>query len=407
MRFCKYCGFQVSDDTDKCPQCSKYIGVKSPTADEQPHQGTYCLANEYRTTVSSLLRRAELYLEDKEWNFASNYYENVLDIDPENAHAYIGLLMASLKITKESDLKKVTESFEQLKYFLKAMRFADNEYKALLQEYCNDNIYFRAQQILECAKTAADFGEAKGLLLKIADQIDVEELLNKCEVEEARLHQKEQYEEAQKLMNSSIISDLNTAIQIFEENDLEASALNIEKCKNRIAAIEAKRRKKQRKTRIAIISIISIVGLSMILIFSAITDSNNKKAEEIYHNFLDLSFSGSIEDDDGFASGYLNGDLDQYQIYRLTTEERTLKFNSDGTIYCTYTYDNTVLAHPKIISKPKNYHSESDYTHDSFSVYVSLGGKVYVTIGGANYKVSINSDNVPQSIYDYYGMTLS
>lgn len=40
MRFCKYCGSQVSDDVEQCPQCSKYIGAKSPIADNQSHQNT-------------------------------------------------------------------------------------------------------------------------------------------------------------------------------------------------------------------------------------------------------------------------------------------------------------------------------------------------------------------------------
>lgn len=40
MRFCKYCGSQVSDDVEQCPQCTKYIGAKSPTVDNQSYQNT-------------------------------------------------------------------------------------------------------------------------------------------------------------------------------------------------------------------------------------------------------------------------------------------------------------------------------------------------------------------------------
>ena len=362
--------------------------------------------NDFRTTASALLRRAELYLEDKEWSFASDYYENVLDIDPENAHAYVGLLMVSLKITKESDLEKSLEAFDQHKHFLKAIRFADDEYKVLLQKYCNDNIYFRAQEILKCAKTAADFRDAKELLLKISVQIDVKELLYKCEVEEERLHRKERYEEARKLMNSALISDLNTAIQLFEEDASEESARNIEICKNRIVAIEAEIERKQRKKKITIVSILGIVVLSVILILSAITSSNNKKAEEIYNNFLGQSFSGSIEDDDGFSRAYSNGNLNQYMTYWKTTEEKTLKFNEDGTVYYTSLWDMTVLAYPKSISKPDGSHNEYDGTYDSFSVSVSLDGTVYVKIGYHTCEVYVDSNNVPQSIYDYDGMTL-
>ena len=363
--------------------------------------------NDFRTTTSALLRRANLYLEDKNWSFASDYYENVLDIDPENAHAYVGLLMVSLKITKESDLEKSLEAFDQHKHFLKAIRFADDEYKVLLQKYCNDNIYFRAQEILKCAKTAADFRDAQELLSKISDQIEVKELLDKCEVEEERLHRKERYEEAQKLMNSALISDLNTAIQLFKEDASEESARNIETCKNRIVAIEEEIEKKQRKKKITIVSILGIVVLSVILILSAITSSNNKKAEEIYNNFLGQSFSSSIEADDGFSRDFLNGNLSPFKIYWETTEERTLRFNENGTVYYTSLLDKTVLVYPKSISEPDRYHREDDDTYDFFSVSVSLDGTVYVKIGGYTCEVRVDSNNVPQSIYDYKGITLN
>ena len=214
--------------------------------------------NDLQTTTSALLRRAELYLEDKEWRSASDYYENILDIDPENAHAYVGLLMVSLKISQENDLEKSTEAFEENKYFLKAIRFADNEYKETLQKYCSDNIYFRAQKILKCAKTAADFKAAIELLLKIVDQINVNELLDKCKAEEERLCRKERFEKAQKLMSSTLISDLNAAIQLLAEDNSEEAARNIEMCQNRIAAIEDEAKKMQQKKKLVVVSILGI-----------------------------------------------------------------------------------------------------------------------------------------------------
>lgn len=44
--------------------------------------------------VSPLLRRVFLFLEDKNWQEADEYCEKVLDLDPENAMAYVGKLMA-------------------------------------------------------------------------------------------------------------------------------------------------------------------------------------------------------------------------------------------------------------------------------------------------------------------------
>ena len=49
--------------------------------------------------VDTLLRRVFIFLEDGNWQAADEYAEKVLDIDPENAQAYLGKLMAELAIT--------------------------------------------------------------------------------------------------------------------------------------------------------------------------------------------------------------------------------------------------------------------------------------------------------------------
>ena len=362
--------------------------------------------NKYQTTISALLRRAEIFLEDKEWSIASDYYENALDIDPENAQAYIGLLMASLQITKESDLAQSVEPFNQNKYFLKALRFADSEYAAFLQKINDDNTYFRAQKILHIAKTAADFGQAKALLQQVAKQMDIEDLIKTCEIEENRLQQKERYEEARGLMNNADIPKLNKAIQLFQEDGSEEAICNIEKCRALIQSMEEEHKKRQRNKKIAIVSTISTTILIIILILSSITSRNDKKAKEIYNNFLGQTFSASIEDDDGFAHAHNSGKLNPYTIYWKTTEEKTLKFNDNGTVNWTFLSDHIVLAYPENISKPDESHSKHNGAFDSFSVSVALDGTVYLHISGQTCKVSVDSNNIPQAIYDYYGMTL-
>lgn len=44
--------------------------------------------------TASLLKRAFMFLEDGDWESADKYCEKVLDIDPENAQAYLGKLLA-------------------------------------------------------------------------------------------------------------------------------------------------------------------------------------------------------------------------------------------------------------------------------------------------------------------------
>ena len=102
----------------------------------------------------------------------------------------------------------------------------------------------------------------------------------------------------------------------------------------------------------------------------------------------------------------INPASDLYMTYWSNTEERSLSFKDDGTVYYTSLYDMTVLAYPSSISKPEGFHNEYDGTYKSFKVRVTLGGEVYVDIGGSSYRVTVNDNNVPTKIHDYYGMTL-
>lgn len=69
-------------------------------------------------------------------------------------------------------------------------------------------------------------------------------------------------------------------------------------------------------------------------------------------------------------------------------------------------YKMTVLAYPSSISEPEGFHNEYDGTYNSFKVRVTLGGEVYVDIGASSYRVTVNDNNIPTKIHDYYGMTL-
>ena len=82
--------------------------------------------------VDSLLRRGQLFLEDKAWDSANEYFDKVLDIDPECADAYIGKLCAELNITSSNHLEEMQQPFDNNGNYSKAVRFADTEKKTAL-----------------------------------------------------------------------------------------------------------------------------------------------------------------------------------------------------------------------------------------------------------------------------------
>ena len=55
-------------------------------------------------TAAPILRRAVLALEDKEFDRVDEFCENVLNIEPENAAAYLGKMLAEFSLSSAEEL---------------------------------------------------------------------------------------------------------------------------------------------------------------------------------------------------------------------------------------------------------------------------------------------------------------
>lgn len=84
--------------------------------------------------IAPLLKRAFMFLEDGDWNSANEYCEKVLDIDPENAEAYLGKLMAECSAKERSELV-AKGSFDTLPNYQKILRFGSEELNEELKGY--------------------------------------------------------------------------------------------------------------------------------------------------------------------------------------------------------------------------------------------------------------------------------
>ena len=82
-----------------------------------------------------VMKRAFMFLEDGDFQRAYQYFERVLDMDPECAQAYLGSLMAELKARKPEDLKNCVQPFDNLNNYQKILRFGDEELKETLESY--------------------------------------------------------------------------------------------------------------------------------------------------------------------------------------------------------------------------------------------------------------------------------
>jgi len=84
-------------------------------------------------------KRGYLSLEDADWQKAAEFFDEALDLDPEYAYAYLGLLCAELKISGEAGLNDQKTPFTDGPNFKKAVRFADEELKERLERYIVKN----------------------------------------------------------------------------------------------------------------------------------------------------------------------------------------------------------------------------------------------------------------------------
>lgn len=102
--------------------------------------------------AASLLKRAYIFLGDKNWNSANEYLEKVLDIDPECSKAYLGKFMLSEQIENEESIAKTPKIFDPNKADLKkALLYASEKEKSEILNYlkCAEDEYNRINHIIE------------------------------------------------------------------------------------------------------------------------------------------------------------------------------------------------------------------------------------------------------------------
>lgn len=201
-------------------------------------------------SASPLLKRAFIFLEDSDWVSADEYCEKALDIDPENAMAYLGKLMAKLRVRTQDALKDQDKPFNNDNNFQKAIRFGDSELKAKLNGYINfinnrnetsrlESTYNYAKNLISVGTEKA-FREAKATFETIIDFKDSKNLSEKCQ-EMAEVARKDAIlDQGKAKMQRGNIADYKYAINLFESiSGWKDANEQIPICKNKIEELKA------------------------------------------------------------------------------------------------------------------------------------------------------------------------
>lgn len=287
-------------------------GIKKVVEKDEPKQTTVVketVVSSTNANVSPLLKRAFMFLEDGDWDSADEYCEKVLDIDPECADAYLGKLLAELKVQRKTSLEFYSRPFDHTDNYNKIVRFGSDalvielkQYNVTIRERNEENhkagIYNTGAELashqtpekqIEAAEefekvpgyrdadvrakncrhqalllsydiamkamgkstTSQQYAEAGKMFLEIADNYapakeKAEECVAKSK-EFAEIERKDAiYAEALDAMNKDDISSIEGAIKKFQSIiDWKDSESKIEKCNNKIANIKNQQEQKR------------------------------------------------------------------------------------------------------------------------------------------------------------------
>jgi len=221
-------------------------------------------------STAPLLERAFLFLEDGKWQDANIYCEKVLDIDPKNAEAYLGKLMAELHVTNRKKLADCAAPFDGRDNYTKILRFGDEALEAEMRGYItyikerNENtrlteIYGNAQCTMHNAQSEEAYKKAADIFKSISGFKDADALAGQC-LDKAEVCRKDAiYASAKSKMTGDKTTGYNEAIGIFQtisgwkdaDEQVYACQRKIEEIKTKEEADRLEAQRKAEEKRIA------------------------------------------------------------------------------------------------------------------------------------------------------------
>ena len=262
-----------------------------------------------------LLERAFMFLEDGDWDKADIYCESVLDQNPKCAEAYLGKLMAEVKIRKKEDLSKAKEPLDQSDNYRKVMRFADESLRERLSNakevQHNEQLYAEAMACMTAASDEEAYRNAAQKFYSLGSYKDsssrreqcmqrADRIIADCRQREEIKRKEDIYSRAEKCMRLGTVEGCNSAIQLYESiPGFRSSAAQISECRRKIEDLEAKEaarqvaveKAKKKAKKIAIIAApIVCVCIAFVIVLNAVIIPNQK-----YNEAMDLIDSGDYE----------------------------------------------------------------------------------------------------------------
>ena len=336
-------------------------GIRKVVADTDSQEKTVresVAVNSGNANEESLLKRAFMFLEDGDWSAADEYCEKVLDIDPENARAYLGKLMAECRVRRMEDLQNCEQPFDGSGNYNKILRFAEPKLIETLKGYIahinerNENarltgIYNRAVSAMNEANSENEYKAAAEIFKTVPGFKDADSLVEKC-LDNAEICRKDAlYNSARSQMTGNIIRNYESAIRMLEsisgwkdaDEQIYACQKKIEELKAKAEAerLEAERKaeehriavekakKKAKKVFIAIASVACVCAVFLILLKTVIIPKQK------YNQAMELIASGDY--DSAYA---LLEEIGDNEAIASNKYDRAIKYIDSGDYKAAY-----------------------------------------------------------------------
>lgn len=296
-----------------------------------------------------LLERAFMFLEDGDWDKADIYCESVLDQNPKCAEAYLGKLMAEVKIGKKEDLSKAKEPLDQSDNYRKVMRFADESLRERLSNakevQHNEQLYTEAMACMTAASDEEAYRNAAQKFYSLGSYKDAsahrEQCLQRADRIRADRMQREEtkrkediYSRAEKYMHKGTIESYNTAIRLYESiPGYRSSAAQISECRRKIEDLEAKEaarqvaveKAKKKAKKIAIIAApIVCVCIVFVIVLTTVIIPKQEYSKK-YSEAMEMIESGDYE------AGYaILEELGENETIQSNKYDRAIKLMDSG-----------------------------------------------------------------------------
>ncbi len=245
----------------------KIIGTAEPLAKNSSAE-PMVVSSVNDNRIGPFLKEAFKCLKEEHWKEADKYCERIIDIDPENAWAYLGKLLAEYHVQKPSDLANCNARFYENSNYIKALRFSDESLFSQLNNYRIMRKYDEAVGFESIAKNEDGFKSVAEMFIGLSGFRDADKHAESCLKQADECRKTEIYARAREQMEKRTVDGYESAIQIFESiKGWADSAEQILDCQDAIRKEKAEEAKRKKKRRIIkkTLKAIPIVGVFMII----------------------------------------------------------------------------------------------------------------------------------------------